>query len=78
MSEIFSGARYTLGGLIVLTLWSLGMVQFVEWKMGVEADYQSAEDIASDEALIQFAPGSNASDETRRRYHELRRAAGLE
>lgn len=78
MSEVLSGARYTLGAMVVLTLWTIGMVQFAQWKMGVEADCQSVEDIASDAALLQFAPGPNASDETRRRYHELRRAAGLE
>lgn len=34
MSEIFSGARYTFGGLVVVTLWSLAMVQVVEWRLG--------------------------------------------
>lgn len=78
MSEVFSGARYTFGGLIVMTLWTIGMVEFAQWKLDMQATHQSVEDIESDEALLQFAPGSNASDETRNRYHELRKAAGLE
>jgi hypothetical protein len=33
MSEILSGARYTFGGLVVLTLWSLVALQVVEWRL---------------------------------------------
>ncbi len=65
MSEIFRGARYTLGGLIVLTVWSIGMVEIVQWRMDYKAD-------ADDASLVRFGPGPDASDADVRRYHELR------
>lgn len=67
MSEILSGARYTLGALVVLTLWSIGMVQFAQWKM----EYQSVEEIASDAALLRFGPGVNASEAKVERYFDM-------
>lgn len=71
MSEVFRGARYTLGGLIVLTLWSIGAVQFVEWKLEMQANHQTVEEIATDDALLRFGPGANASDAAVERYMDM-------
>ena len=74
MSEVLSGARYTFGALVVLTLWSIGMVQVVEWKLDYSAAQMTEEMAESDRSLLRFGPDPGEGD----RYHELRRAAGLE
>ncbi len=33
VNEMLSGARYTFGALVVLTLWSIGAVQFYEYRI---------------------------------------------
>lgn len=76
MSEILSGARYTLGALVVLTLWSIGMVQFAQWKMenrseAMDAEAAEYQDMV-DDALLRLGPDHDASDETRSRYHDLK------
>ena len=82
MSEVLSGARYTFGALVVLTLWSIGVVQFVEWKLERQAEALAAEVAAhedmADDALLRLGPDRGASDETRARYYELKRLSGLE
>lgn len=69
MSEVFSGARYTFGGLVVMTLWSLGMMEVVQWKLDYQAD-------TDDAALMKVGPGPDANDADVRRYHELMDAMG--
>ncbi len=77
MSEILSGARYTLGGLIVLTLWSIGAVQFVEWRLERQAaevvEVQAAEDAlaldANNRFLMEHGYPHDASNEDIRRHH---------
>jgi hypothetical protein len=76
MSEIFRGARYTFGGLIVATLWSLGMVEFVEWKLGYNADQMAIELAADDKSLMRFGPDPDASDAEVQRYNEQKAQAG--
>mgnify|MGYP003148337060 CR=1 FL=1 len=71
MSEILKGARYTFGGLMVLTVWSFAMVEFAQWKLDYQANHQTAEQIASDDALLRFGPGENASEATVQRYFDL-------
>ncbi len=78
MSEILKGARYTLGGLMVLTVWTVGMVEFAQWKLDYQADHQTVEQAASDAALLRFGPGTGASQATIDRYFELSVAAKLE
>jgi hypothetical protein len=78
MSEILSGARYTLGGLLVLTLWSLCLVEFLLWKIDPSTDIPTYDQKADDSALLRFGPEASASEATVQRYHELRVAAGLE
>ena len=61
MNEIMRGARYTFGGLVVMTAWSIGAVQFVEWKLERQADSLAAEDEAHEktdyDAMRRFGPG---------------------
>ena len=71
MSEVLSGARYTFGALVVLTVWSIGMVQFAEWKLDNGPDISAAEKAADDDALRRFGPGANASDATVERFMEM-------
>ena len=40
MSEILRGARYTVGVLMVLTVWTIGMMEFAQWKAGAEGREQ--------------------------------------
>lgn len=81
MNEILSGARYTFGALVVLTLWSIGAVQFVEWKIERQAedlaDELSAHEDMVDDALLRLGPDRGANDETRERYYELKRLSEL-
>lgn len=61
MSEIMSGARYTFGALVVLTMWSVGAVQFVEWKLERQAEAVAAEaeayEKADYDAIRRLGPG---------------------
>lgn len=61
MSEILSGARYTLGSLVVLTLWSIGAVQFAQWKLESRSEAMAAEAAeyqkSAYDALRRFGPG---------------------
>lgn len=70
MSEVMRGARYALGGLIVMTVWSIGMVEFYQWKLDYQAS-QTVEEVAADDALRRFGPGESASQATIDRYLEL-------
>ena len=50
MSEVLSGARFTLGGLIVMTLWSIGVAKVYEHRIeSVLAE--AVESQAADDAL---------------------------
>ena len=70
MSEIFSGARYTLGGLVVLSLWGFIAVKFYEAETKVYADALADELAKSDAALLRFGPSIHIESEMRR-YDEL-------
>jgi hypothetical protein len=82
MSEILSGARYTFGGLVVLTLWSLVAVQVVEWRLDNAVEQVEAEAEArasrSDEVLMRLGPDIDSNASTVRRYNELMKSAGME
>ncbi len=77
MSEILSGARYTFGGLVVMTLWTIGMVQFVEWKMEMQAA-EAVEKNATHDELRRFGLPKNANKATADRYLEMMGAGELQ
>ena len=77
-SDVKRGASFTLGSLVVMTMW-LGLAQLaIEWKLDYDVQLAASEQAESDAALLKWHPGRNASDATVERYHMLRREAGLE
>lgn len=77
-SDVKRGASFTLGSLIMATIW-LGLAQIaIDWKRDYDIQLEASEQAESDAALLKWHPGRNASEATIERYHWLRREAGLE
>lgn len=73
MNEILRGARYTFGALVVLTLWSIGAAEFVEWRWEQRVDAEIAVQVDVDEGLLRMGPGLNPFEQ--RRYERLLEAS---
>lgn len=70
MSEVLSGARYTVGVLAVVSLWGFSVVKFYEADAKVYTDALADELAKNDAALLRFGPNINSEYEMRR-YDEL-------
>ena len=77
MSEVLSGARYTLGALVVLTLWSVGMAKAYEYRIesviAEAVESQAADDAlaldADDRFLREHGYPRGSSNEDIQRHH---------
>ena len=73
MSEVLSGARYTFGGLLVLTAWSFCAVKVYEARVDAHVDAMVTAQSDTDRLLLKWGPGD--SEVERLRYNELMREA---
>jgi hypothetical protein len=65
MSEILSGARYTFGGLLVLTAWSFCAVKVYEARVDAHVDAMVTAQADADRALMEFGPAADGSEDQR-------------
>lgn len=65
MNEILRGARYTFGGLVVMTAWSFCAVKVYEARMDAHVDAMATAQSEYSRALMELGPAADGSEDQR-------------